>query len=228
MRHVGAQVSQIGAALTSSEALEKERIRLVSNELQDLAERVETVYTTTREQFELRINGVQRELAIANNAAATAIAKAEAATEKRFASVNEFRAQLADQVARFVPREVADGQFSQARAEREAMADRITRMEVSQVNFVQQGPLATRLNAIETRAEQIREQALLRETFQEVVAGWTIWRESVDQVITRRAGERAAMAQTEARIQPWALWGAGAVVTVLVACIVIVTNILTS
>ncbi|MDQ5822382.1 MAG: hypothetical protein M3540_13170 [Actinomycetota bacterium] len=41
-----------------------------------------------------------------SEASAEAIAKAESANEKRFESVNEFRAQLTDQTATFMPREV--------------------------------------------------------------------------------------------------------------------------
>lgn len=40
-----------------------------------------------------------------------AIEKAEVATEKRFESVNEFRAQLGDQATRFMPREVAEAKM---------------------------------------------------------------------------------------------------------------------
>ena len=54
-------------------------------------------------------------MALINQASETAIAKAEMATEKRFATVNEFRANLADQTASFLPREVAEAQFKELR-----------------------------------------------------------------------------------------------------------------
>lgn len=51
----------------------------------------------------------QKELTIQAQAAATeAVRKAEAAVEKRFDSVNEFRAQLGDQARTFVPRSEFD------------------------------------------------------------------------------------------------------------------------
>lgn len=43
-------------------------------------------------------------------AASTAVAKAEGATDKRFESVNEFRASLTDMTARLMPRSEADQQ----------------------------------------------------------------------------------------------------------------------
>lgn len=47
-------------------------------------------------------------------AAATAIRKAEQATTVRFEGVNEFRAQLADQAARFVARDVVEAKFEES------------------------------------------------------------------------------------------------------------------
>lgn len=55
-------------------------------------------------EFHEHLAGVRDETAAALQAADKAISKSEAATEKRFDSVNEFRAQLADQAATFMPR----------------------------------------------------------------------------------------------------------------------------
>jgi len=52
-----------------------------------------------------------------------AIDKAEIATEKRFESVNEFRAQLSDQTNTFLPREVYDTNHRQ-------FSDRVAAIEV--------------------------------------------------------------------------------------------------
>ena len=87
--HITAQIAQIHAALISADELERAR----------------------HASAEARIAGVQREVALVHEASERAIAKAEAATEKRFASVNEFRAQLASQTSSFLPREVAESQF---------------------------------------------------------------------------------------------------------------------
>lgn len=47
------------------------------------------------------------------DASEKAILKAEVATERRFESVNEFRAQLASQTASFMPREVAEARLAE-------------------------------------------------------------------------------------------------------------------
>lgn len=64
--------------------------------------------------------------------AQTAIDKADVATEKRFEGVNEFRAQLSDQAARFVTREVMDAladkllsQIDRNRQDLDALAKRV-------------------------------------------------------------------------------------------------------
>jgi hypothetical protein len=54
------------------------------------------------------INSTKEALSVALNAAAIATNKAETATEKRFDSVNEFRAQLKDQSLTFMPRVEAE------------------------------------------------------------------------------------------------------------------------
>ena len=53
-----------------------------------------------------------------------AVSKAEIATEKRFESVNEFRAQLTDQAGRFVTRNETDSVIAAVRSEMQSAADR--------------------------------------------------------------------------------------------------------
>lgn len=92
--HIDGQVHQIREAMESAEKLELSRY----------------------ERLGAQIEAVQREVTQAADASEKAIAKAESATERRFEAVNEFRSQLSDQVARFMPREVADGQFAEVQA----------------------------------------------------------------------------------------------------------------
>lgn len=91
--HIRQEIERIREALSSGEKLELSRIKEVEN----------LAYS------------VQRELMLVQDSAKEAIEKAEMATEKRFASVNEFRAQLATQTNTFLPREVADAQFKEIR-----------------------------------------------------------------------------------------------------------------
>jgi len=65
-----------------------------------------------KEYAESRFEGIQREVKLALDAAQTAVTKAETATEKRFDAVNEFRGQLSDQAASFMPRELAEGRLA--------------------------------------------------------------------------------------------------------------------
>lgn len=55
-------------------------------------------------EFHEHLRAAREETSAALDAADKAIAKSEAATERRFESVNEFRAQLSDQASRFMPR----------------------------------------------------------------------------------------------------------------------------
>lgn len=55
-----------------------------------------------------QVESLRREMALTQDAANTAIQKAEHSTEKRLEGVNEFRSQLSDQAQTFMPREVAD------------------------------------------------------------------------------------------------------------------------
>lgn len=66
--------------------------------------------------YDQRFIDQDRAVQAALNAAEKAVTKAENASEKRFDAVNEFRAQLADQAATFMPRSEAELQFSNLRA----------------------------------------------------------------------------------------------------------------
>lgn len=104
--HIGNQVEQINAALVAVES------------------RAQIRHDAQRVQLDDRFAYTE-----------AAVAKAEAANEKRFHSVNEFRAQLSDQAAQFLPREVAETQFanllrrieSNAKVIAEASVDAVTR-----------------------------------------------------------------------------------------------------
>jgi hypothetical protein len=88
------QTAQTRLALTAADALELERIARVEDRVSAQGARFEQALT----------------------AQGVAVIKAETAAEKRFESVNEFRAQLADQQGTFMPREVAEAQITDLRA----------------------------------------------------------------------------------------------------------------
>lgn len=78
---------------------------------------------------EQRFAAQEKAVAAALQAAKEAVAKAEIAAEKRFDSVNEFRAQLSDQAGTFMPRREAE-QRADALAEKlNEVSSRIDRRE---------------------------------------------------------------------------------------------------
>lgn len=84
-----------------------------------------TLINKNHELMELQVNRLRHEREITTAAQSEAIHKAEAATEKRFESVNEFRAQLADQASSFLPREVAESQIAELRKQIGGIVDRL-------------------------------------------------------------------------------------------------------
>lgn len=80
------------------------------------------------------IEAVRRESGLIHEASQSAIIKADLANEKRFESINAFRAQLADQAASFLSREVAEAQFLELRGRLDANINELRRgvIEVSE------------------------------------------------------------------------------------------------
>jgi hypothetical protein len=108
--HIENQVLQIKAALVAAETLEVARI------------------ASAVELAEARFDAIVSEMRLVNAASEQAIAKAEASTERRFESVNEFRAQLAQQTSSFLPREVAEAQFSEIRRTLTELAEKLGKL----------------------------------------------------------------------------------------------------
>ena len=80
-----------------------------------------------------RSESLRRESAEIRASSDRAINKSEAATEKRFESLNDFRGQLTDQASRFMPREVADTQIGELKKQLATLTQRI---DVSQGSSV--------------------------------------------------------------------------------------------
>ena len=126
--HIAGQVVQIHAALVSADELERQRIgELTSSLARSMVEARQTL-AAYAEQMSQRLDAVRREVLLIQDASAVAIAKADTANEKRFESVNEFRAQLADQSGSFLPREVADAQFTELRRTISELTEKVNRV----------------------------------------------------------------------------------------------------
>lgn len=126
--HMEAQLAAVRLALTSAGTLETERIT-------GLRQTLEAMNALTAQ----RLDGLQREVALHNAASEQAIAKAEAATEKRFEGVNEWRDQSADRersyqdqaaalTAQFPRREVVDAQLNELRASVLELREKLSRV----------------------------------------------------------------------------------------------------
>jgi small-conductance mechanosensitive channel len=80
--------------------------------LETLKEHFDAINTAKDARQEQRFKDSQMAVEAALNAAKEAVAKAEAASEKRFESVNEFRAQMGDQQRTLMPRSEAELRMS--------------------------------------------------------------------------------------------------------------------
>lgn len=105
--HVNGQIEQLKAALAAADKLEDSRIS----------------------GLQAQIASVHREIDIETAATKEAIGKADAATEKRFESVNEFRGQMADQSALFIARREVEAMVSAANEKIAGLNDRMNRNE---------------------------------------------------------------------------------------------------
>ncbi len=73
---------------------------------------IDAAFVAQQTAMQTAFTAADRAVQAALDAAKEAVAKQDAASEKRFESVNEFRAQLGDQVRTFAPREFVEGQLS--------------------------------------------------------------------------------------------------------------------
>ena len=87
---------------------------------------------TLREIFLARIDEMDKRVDQRFHAIQDAVTKAEAATDKRFESVNEFRAQLGDQERTFVGR-------AEYASRHEAISDRLSKAESAIVGHMSEG-----------------------------------------------------------------------------------------
>lgn len=79
--------------------------------------------------FQVLVSSQAEKVALALNAADKAVSKAEQATEKRFESVNEFRASLADQSATLITRAEFISKVEAVAEKLSDLTDRLNRAE---------------------------------------------------------------------------------------------------
>jgi hypothetical protein len=94
-----------------------------------LKEHIERILGEMDKRYEQRFAASQKASSDALAATEKAIDKQDAASEKRFASVNEFRATLSDQAAQLLPRAEAQVEFKALRDRLDAITLRQERSE---------------------------------------------------------------------------------------------------
>lgn len=93
--------------------------------LSELEKRVYQRFDQNDKALAAALLAAKEAVTAALTAAKEAVDKAERAADKRFESVNEFRAQLADQASTFISRELADSQFDELRKQMTSVTARV-------------------------------------------------------------------------------------------------------
>jgi hypothetical protein len=95
---------QLDQRFQATHELLQAKIDDLRDKVQLLQEQFDRRFSSAESQTNLRIASLEHLMVTVNYSSEKAIAKADAANEKRFESVNEFRAQMADQSALFISR----------------------------------------------------------------------------------------------------------------------------
>lgn len=151
-----AQEQAIAAALSAQARLLVEVDRRYEQRFEAQEQAVSLALARVDKEFHEHLAQVRSETHAALEAADKAIAKAEAATEKRFEGVNEFRGQLADQARTFIPRAESISRHERTAEQIEALvkadADMRDRIQSQSASFI---PRAEAENRIAQNAEKI-------------------------------------------------------------------------
>jgi hypothetical protein len=108
---------------------------------------VDAAFLAQQTAMQTALTAAETAVTKALESAEKAVGKAEVAAEKRFDAVNEFRAQLADQAATFMPRQEAEGSIARSVDRIEDLA-RMVGLTISRAEV---------LSLTERNAERIRE-----------------------------------------------------------------------
>jgi hypothetical protein len=161
--------------LTRMEAVNVEQAHVAASQLRDAEARIreltdakfatyETLITSQAEKVALALDATEKAIGKAETATSKAIEKEATANESRFASVNEFRKQLNDQAATFMPRTEAVQLSDQAMQRIRELADLVpqlaTRLEVQVMadrSSERIGELNDRMNRAEGRGLGVKD-----------------------------------------------------------------------
>lgn len=111
-------------------------------------------------RYEQRFNAQEKSVTAALTAAKDAVDKAQESAEKRFDSVNEFRAQLSDQATTFMPRSEAEQRISQ-NADRLEKMDRAAQECISRSEYnARHDDLVHQVSSLTSRVDRSSGQAM--------------------------------------------------------------------
>lgn len=117
-----AQQEAMKAAFVASQAVLAEMDRRYAQRFEAQERAVTLALDRVDKEFHEHLRAAREETQAALHAADKAITKSETAAEKRFESVNEFRAQLSDQASTFIPRKEAENRVDQNTEKIDALA----------------------------------------------------------------------------------------------------------
>lgn len=130
---------QVDQTFVQADVREQERLRILDSKIDERwarveeqierAERLSLEYVAQlRRERELVTRSQTIAIDKAQEATKIAIEKAEIATEKRFESVNEFRAQQSDLLAKFMSREVVEAKLSDMQRTIDDIRDKLSKI----------------------------------------------------------------------------------------------------
>jgi hypothetical protein len=138
---LASQEKAVAAALAAAE-------KAVSAALTAADKAVDARQTSAEREFHEHLDQYRHEVDFAFQASDRAITKAETATEKRFEGVNEFRAQLTEQAATFMPRAEAEGSIARN-------AERIRDISEQNATFVRRAEIEPAREQMNTRIAEL-------------------------------------------------------------------------
>lgn len=131
--------------------------RMLQERYETQTKAVDAAFLAQQTAMQTALTAAERAVQTALLAAEKAVAKAEIAADKRFDSVNEFRAQLADQAATLMPRKEVEALFAEQIRQlaelRAGMADMRTLIAVGPVGLQAQVTTAAGIAAGRTQQE---------------------------------------------------------------------------
>lgn len=205
---------QTQLALESAEKLELERIRAVQQRLDVAADERASAAEVLRDEL-------HRTALAATDEREKSAAALRAGTDLQFAALKEqFTALVHAKSDEFQAVHTA----AERAVEKQEVANQLWREQANEWR----GQSADRERSQQESLAVLVATFLPRETFDSVILGWTSWREQIDSRLNRQQGAAVSTERRESRMQPWQIWAAGTVLTIVITFVVILANVLTT